>query len=330
MIKSDHWVYCRTKQLKVLCCTDPPPYVGCDWYTKGDDDPPPSPRPASCTGRCPSGKTLVATDDMCYFGGTRAFCCDPANTYNDNFVTDFKNKLLSFNDDHTCPGSQLLGPAHAKRSKEGNRAVHDIQARNFKSLGGYETLQLLYAALPLGSRVSSFLVQAFNEVVGNKINLHAVQDLQAGIDDGPYDDPIFALAWMLCEWDKSSNLVKNLDDTEEVCILPPNNLDFSQDDNIVSDDPVYKKKRQISKNVSATQDDYTDQVLDERVVSLTKRIFFHDNAATGRSPGSLPPTGLLMRAVMDDDLPLLYMQRQRYQINDLHNQDRDTILEGRP
>ena len=119
---------------------------------------------------------------MCAFGGTRALCCDPPHTYNDNYVTDFKNKLLSFADDHTCPVTEMHGPVHAKTKREdevkehlprdelpssvdltqGKRSVQDgdITARDFKSLGGYTTLHLLQAALPLGTQLNSLLIEA--------------------------------------------------------------------------------------------------------------------------------------------------------------------------
>ena len=70
-----------SNNLKRFCCKDPPPYTNCDWYTKGDQDPPPSPRPGHCSGQCPQGKTLVASDNYCFFGGTRAFCCGAPSTY---------------------------------------------------------------------------------------------------------------------------------------------------------------------------------------------------------------------------------------------------------
>lgn len=92
-----------TKNLKHFCCTDPSPYTGCDWYTDGDKDPPPSPRPAHCNGKCPHGKVLIATDDMCYFGGTRAFCCDIPSNPKDPYTTSHKDDFQKFADHPTCP-----------------------------------------------------------------------------------------------------------------------------------------------------------------------------------------------------------------------------------
>ncbi|KAL8658049.1 MAG: hypothetical protein Q9226_001309 [Calogaya cf. arnoldii] len=355
------------KQLKVLCCTEPPPYTGCDWYTKGTQDPPPHPRPAHCSGKCPSGKVLIATDSMCFSGGTRALCCDPPNTYNDNYMTDFKNKLLSFADDHTCPATQIFGPAHAKRSKPikqndrpnpGIRTSQQIErsnvkarfatgrhnmtvgtsnlgimARDFKSLGGFETLQILYAALPLGTQLSGLVLEAFNDVIGSKANL-LVKDLKAAAGAGdPYDDPLFSLAWMLCEWNQGPRLLQDQSDTEEICVLPPDNYDFSGVGGETNDDPQQKRKRDL--RLSKT-DLRTYEWLDEQVANLSKRVFFQDHGATERHLSSMPATGLLMQAVMDDDLPLLYIQRIRYQAHIPGRDNQDTILEvaydlrGRP
>lgn len=424
-------------QLKVFCCTDPPPYTGCDWYTKGDQDPPPSPRPAHCDGKCPSGKTLVATDDMCFTGGTRAFCCDPAHTYNDNYVTDFKNKLLKFSDEHTCPANQLEGPNHAKRRSlddhHPDNATIDPQSltpRDFKSMGGYETLQILYAALPLGTQLSSFIVEAYNEVIGKQINLQAVKDLQTGIDADPYDNKLFDLAWMLCDWSRAKGIVDGIGNDPDICVLPPDNQDFSDvDPDGDSDTPYKRRRRENSQSLGSIENAFSREMHNDRYRlreipespgsvkmgtfqemhndkyrrrdisqspgslekapfgeihndkhrvreappspgsgeeaplreiysdrhrvrevppapasgekapfrelendtelsgDILKRIFDQDPASNSRPLGGLPSTGLLMNAIMHDNLPLLYMQHVRYAANDATARDRDTILE---
>ena len=299
---------------------------------------------------------------MCFFGGTRALCCDPPHTYNDNYVTDFKNKLLSFADDHTCPVSQLHGQIHAKTKRgdeaedvapEGNFAPegkssstfeveHSVQdrkvvARDFKSLGGYSTLHLLQAALPLGTQLNSLLIEAYNDIIGSKINVRAPRDLQAAIDNDPYDDPPSALAAMFCGWKKSSQLLKDPDETAEVCVNPPNdsNLDRAKPDS--SDEPpVYERRKrglESFEDLRGETDfpfDYTKRDLE----NVTRRTFIEDNSATIRDPDWAPTTGAIMHAVVNDDLPLLYMQRIRYRAQERNNED--TILEvafdirGRP
>ena len=366
----------QTKQLKVFCCTDPAPYTGCDWYTDGDKNPPPSPRPARCSGRCPIGKTLVATDNMCLAGGTRALCCDPVHTYNDNYVTDFKNSLLRFSDDHKCPADQLEGGIHTKRSHiaarhpmsyYANVVQPNLLSRDFKSMGGYETLQILYAALPLGTQLSSLIVEAYNEVIGKKINLLAVKDLQTGIDADPYNNRLFGLATMLCDWSRAKGAVDGRGANEDVCILPPDNQDFS-DIPDSTDDPYKLRRRErkgglasllrqvsfrLTPRVSPISSDLPNSprsralsnssslylpILSELSKSsgsassdagsrVRKRVFDADAGASVREDGGIPSTGQLMNAVMHDGLPLLYMQHVRYQANDPNNRDRDTILE---
>lgn len=243
---------------------------------------------------------------MCFLGGTRALCCDPPHTYNDNYVTDFKNKLLSFADDHTCPVIQMHGPIHA-RAKRGDelqqesipqdefprsvdltqvkRSVEDgdIAARDFKSLGGYPTLHLLQAALPLGTQLNSLLIEAYNNIIGNKIDVRAPVDLQAAIDNDPYDDPPSALAGMFCGWDKSSQLLKDPEDTAEVCVNPPNdsNLDRAKPDG--SDDPQ-KRKRDLEsfESLRRETDDNNDFLFDAKrgLENITRRVFEEDNSAT--------------------------------------------------
>lgn len=346
------------KQLKALCCTEPPPYTGCDWHTKGTQDPPPHPRPAHCSGKCPSGKVLIATDNMCFSGGTRALCCYPPNTYNDNYVTDFKNKLLSFTDDHTCPVSQILGPVHAKRSvhsdepnttvevqkqtrrsnakiglgKEMQKPKSKIQARDFKSLGGFETLQILHIALPLGTRLSGFILEAFNEVVGSKTDLR-VSHLKAAVADDPYDDPLFSLAWMLCEWDDGPRILLDQSDTKEICEIPTDDYDFSGVGSDTNDSPQQKRKRDLQVSGREVR---SYNWLDGPGPNLSKRVFFQDNTDTTPVLSSMPSTGLLLQAIMDDNLPLLYIQRIRYRAHVPAQANQDTILEvaydlrGRP
>ena len=296
---------------------------------------------------------------MCAFGGTRALCCDPPHTYNDNYVTDFKNKLLSFADDHTCPVVQMHGQIHAKAKRgdeakespledevptfvdltQGIRSVQDkeIAGRDFKSLGGYSTLHLLQAALPLGTQLNSLLIEAYNDIIGSKINVRAPKDLQMAIDNDPYDDPPTALAGMFCGWDKSSQLLKDPNDTAEVCINPPNdsNLDTAKPDG--SDDPpVYERKKRDLESLQQLRrgSNFPFDYSKRQVENITRRLFEEDNSATIRDPDQWPATGALMHAVINDDLPLLYMQRIRYGARQ-HNND-DTILEvvfdirGRP
>lgn len=296
---------------------------------------------------------------MCFAGGTRVLCCYPPNTYNDNYVTNIKNKLLSFSDDHTCPERQLFAPIHAKRNEEIEQSKIEIktrkqvvkpkidnpiaktmdysgtqiQSRDFKSLGGYETLQILMTALPLGTKLSGFILEAFNDIIGSKTNLR-VRDLKAAVRDDPYGDPIFSLAWMLCEWDKGPQILNDISHSEEICVLPPEGYDFSGVPSSSDDDSSLYGKREVAAQFPGGDPQSSDS-LDEQIANLSKRIFWADIADIGNDPTSQPPTGRLLQAVMNDNLPLLYIQRIRYRAGTPY-ENQDTILEvvydlqGRP
>lgn len=95
-------------------------------------------------------------------------------------------------------------------------------------MGGYETLLILYAGLKLGTPLSILIVKACNEVIGKQINLLAVKDLQAGLDVDPYDNRLFDLAWMLCDWSQAKAIVDGILIDPDICVLSPDNEDFYQ------------------------------------------------------------------------------------------------------
>lgn len=206
-------------------------------------------------------------------------------------------------------------------------------ARDFKSLGGYETLMILYTALPLGTHLSSLIVEAYNEVIGSNIGLFAVKDLQAGLDADPYNNKLFDLAWMLCDWSRAKAVVDGVGRDADICVLP-NDVDYTDVEPEGDFDDPYKQKRRRRSNSHAHPNGFSssEELLNaanstEERNELMRRIFDEDPASNSRPLGGLPSTGLLMNAVMHDNLPLLYMQHVRYQANQASTRDLDTILE---
>ena len=60
---------------KSLCCTQPPPYQNCEWYKHGGKYSLFT-NPFSCSGKCPSGKQMIASDVGSCFTGYQVYCCD--------------------------------------------------------------------------------------------------------------------------------------------------------------------------------------------------------------------------------------------------------------
>lgn len=60
---------------KSLCCTQPPPYQNCQWYKHGDSFANIG-NPFSCSGKCPAGKQMIASDIGSCFSGYQVYCCD--------------------------------------------------------------------------------------------------------------------------------------------------------------------------------------------------------------------------------------------------------------
>ena len=60
---------------KSLCCTQPPPYQNCQWYKHGDSFGNFG-NPFSCSGKCPAGKQMIASDIGSCFVGYQVYCCD--------------------------------------------------------------------------------------------------------------------------------------------------------------------------------------------------------------------------------------------------------------
>ncbi|KAE8453201.1 hypothetical protein EG329_011268 [Mollisiaceae sp. DMI_Dod_QoI] len=293
-------------RLKVFCCQDPSPYTGCVWYTKGDQDPPPSPRPYKCSGKCPVGKYLIATDDMCYGGGTRALCCDQPATYNDFQLTDFKNKLNSFETPLSCPSSEtnpkrdLQHLAHEVQEtkpingteesfKLSDVALSSLQQRDFAKAGGYDFISSMLVSLRATTYVATLYRQAFNNTVGDRNNFH-VDDLLHYINfcqELGFDDTQGALS-ALCQGRLASATLADLrSNSHDLCRVTGPHL----------------KGRDVLPKPNSTE--------------LNKRIFDLGNAAY--DPPTLayprPFTGSLMRAIANRDPTIRYLYTRRIDYN---------------
>ncbi|KAK7029911.1 putative class V chitinase [Favolaschia claudopus] len=95
---------CSLSGVKSYCCTQPPPFTGCEWNKHGDDN---SffQNPFVCQGKCPAGKQLIATDIGSCIWGSQAFCCDTEEVANNPALADFQNKLTAFKQNPTCSES---------------------------------------------------------------------------------------------------------------------------------------------------------------------------------------------------------------------------------
>ena len=54
-------------RMQSFCCDKPPPYTGCDWYYHGGNFW--GQIPFVCTGTCPAGKAVIATDPTSCWSG---------------------------------------------------------------------------------------------------------------------------------------------------------------------------------------------------------------------------------------------------------------------
>ncbi|CAD0088215.1 unnamed protein product, partial [Aureobasidium mustum] len=147
---------------KRLCCTDPSPYNNCEWYSHGES----TEGRGKCDGRCPADKQLVATDDACFWGGTRTLCCDPPSTVNDGYVSKFRDELKNVHDNLPCS------------AKEQYPYKRDVAARGLESR---DTSGDLFAAISVllnsrheGSYLQQQYMSVFDEVWGMMVSTRPV------------------------------------------------------------------------------------------------------------------------------------------------------------
>lgn len=227
--------------LKVLCCEDPSPLTNCNWFTKGDEDPPPSPRPYKCSGKCPSGKSLIATDNMCFGGGTRVLCCDAPATYNDEALTDFKNKLSAFENPLSCPHSQTnakrqlgnLEPTQNQHHPEMNqmpKTGQDVESanatqelvqlpvvveRDFQKGGGMLFIGSLLSSLRATTFIGKLMRKAYDDYAGNNNNMPAASLLKYVIVGSGAEQEAFseeqALLSAMCQGREASATLADLE-----------------------------------------------------------------------------------------------------------------------
>ncbi|KAL1961763.1 hypothetical protein VTN77DRAFT_1089 [Rasamsonia byssochlamydoides] len=153
-------------------------------------DPPPG-NWVYCNGKCPVGKTLVATDSYCLLGGTRALCCDPPSTYNDAALTDFKNKLEEFMNPLSCSTSEV-GPSK----------------RDFSSAGGYSLMETIAGFLSANTYTAELEREAFNNIFWSSEVLGWAE--------------LDSIVSAMCQGSTAySTMVDLASNSYDLCVLPP-------------------------------------------------------------------------------------------------------------
>jgi hypothetical protein len=230
---------------------------------------------------------------MCFGGGTRAFCCDTPGTYNNAYVTDFKNHLQLWVNEPTCPFEQTYQRSglKARDMDDGERHnVSSLDVRDFKKFGGYTELYILQSALKGDTYIKKLLLKAYDDIVAAATKFSAA-DLTKylSFQDETEVPTLTSLREIFCDGAGAVEELGYLQQEGDLCLLTP-----GPSKRFFRGDPV---------NVNR---------LDGQVPNAN---------------GIEPTTGAIMDAVMQGTIPLLYMTNLAYRPQP-SRQFQDTELEG--
>ncbi|KAF4552683.1 putative glycosyl hydrolases family 18 protein 1 [Elsinoe fawcettii] len=274
------------RNTKRFCCEDPAPYENCQWYNHGDTV---DSTWKKCDGRCPVGKQLVATDDYCFFGGTRELCCDQPSTINDGPVDKFRKDLQNIHDNLPCKAGDL--PTKRDLETPASLLKRDL------SPALSDTIRVLLNSRHQESFKQNLYMQVYDKVWEDQgFNTSAFNSYIDNVDQEV--DPIARATEALCGGsDSSAELSCVLETQEQLCELPASPF-----------------RRSL---FSRTADWLLDRL---PVLNLAKRRFTPDFDSAAIPAGKKAinsPTKVaaarIIDAVIRDEVPLLYMAQLAYE-----------------
>ncbi|RDB25300.1 Chitotriosidase-1 [Hypsizygus marmoreus] len=198
----------------------PPPYEGCDWYYHGGNIW--GEIPFACSGSCPAGKAVVATDPTGCFSGYGAFCCNTPSTTNDPLVADFKRRIEAFANDATCKPGQRQ---YSKREIHPTANVdsgHMAKRTSLNSVDFGLLLQQLSQIVLGGGQTfqQNLMANEFETAYGTRYGLH-IADIAGFYDDWPNMDRLSLSESLMCLGDNADNFLSNYHQGESfVCVNP--------------------------------------------------------------------------------------------------------------
>ncbi|KAL8671161.1 MAG: hypothetical protein Q9168_004338 [Polycauliona sp. 1 TL-2023] len=207
---------------KSLCCTQPPPYQNCQWYKHGDSIANFG-NPFSCSGKCPSGKQMIASDVGTCFYGYQVYCCDSPATANDPAVQDFSSQLDAFLANPVCKGGQKT-PVKRAISSDSKGFM------NARSLA-----PVIAGASLLTTGLDSLFSNVFDMKFGNKANVHFTSIVTQSNNFPGLDKNLIALDALCLGQHFADDLSAYRSANTEICVLGPSRRSNRRDLQLLHD-----------------------------------------------------------------------------------------------
>ncbi|KAH9478589.1 Chitotriosidase-1 [Psilocybe cubensis] len=278
---------------KSFCCDQPPPYENCDWYYHGGKFL--GQIPFVCTGTCPAGKSVIATDPTGCWSGYGAFCCDNPTTTNDPLVADFTKRIQAFSSDATCKVGQI----------QYSREIDDILSRLDKrtTLSNADMAQTLQQLTQLVSGngqtyQQNLMESAFDTIYGASHGLF-VSNISSYFGDWPNMDQLSLSESLLCMGNDAINFLADYHSSRtQVCTNSCNLV--SRRDTSASD--FWHRGFTSFENI-----DNVSSTASEKA-SLLSRNLGDSEHTTNTGPDGEPSWGFMVEAILNGQMTIEYEQ----------------------
>jgi hypothetical protein len=260
----------------------------------------------------------------------------------DPTVTAFTTFVNAFKAAPICTVSDITEPAFATlisgfnndnfRRSVGELDPHLLSAfvsRDLKKAGGLEFIDMIVLAMLGQSQYAETFKTIWNNILGAIYNF-SWEDFITLFDIFPLYDPIGLAYSVLCNIQDASAALENSEASQEMCqppdpfVIPQRrSLDNKFPEALPSEGPDANFRRpveEIQLPYIGNEEGYHD---------LIKRIFSLDPGASATGTGPWPYTGMLMRAVIDGNIPLLYIRQLFYRrgINNMPEVDLEVVFD---
>ncbi|KDR82337.1 hypothetical protein GALMADRAFT_237588 [Galerina marginata CBS 339.88] len=298
---------------KSFCCDQPPPYQNCDWFYHGGNFW--GAIPFSCTGTCPAGKSVIATDPTGCFSGYGAFCCDNPATTNDPLVTDFRRRIQAFASDPTCQ----VGQKHYSR-EEIEGITTQLERRTTLNSNDLTLLLQQLSQIASGSGQTfqqNLMGQDFDSIYGGAHGLR-VANISTFYGDWPNMDRLSLSESLMCLGDDATNFLSDYHGSRsQVCV---NSCPAASGGSSPSTSPTHDEFFKL--NGRAIMPAFWEGVAKlANKSALLERNLGDSEHVTNTGPDGEPSWGLMVEAIINGNMRIEYEQVI------LATQGTETILE---
>ncbi|RDB24966.1 Chitotriosidase-1 [Hypsizygus marmoreus] len=277
---------------KSFCCDQPPPYEGCDWYYHGGNFW--GEIPFACTGTCPAGKAVIATDPTGCFSGYGAFCCNNPSTTNDPLVADFRRRIEAFASDPTCKAGQKH---YSKRDTDDSQSLRHLEKRTSLNTADFTLLLQQLSQIVLGGGQTfqqNLMANDYETTYGDRFGLH-IPDIAGFYGDWPNMDRLSLSESLMCLGDDADTILADYHQSRShICVNPCASSSLKRDT--------------LPAVASLLTSDWQNITLARNKTALPARNLGDSEHPTNTGVEGEPSWGLMVQAIINGLMALEYEQ----------------------